>query len=194
MTRTDWSSDWSYTLPISCHCHGGWHSFALTQHVNATLKKTTAALCECALQNVEPFIVKCDKLKKLPSWTPLCQVNDSPALKSFSFSESKAGSDEPSEEYSQGSSWHSQNAKQGQLFINNMLWHNFWFMTTVQQFVSNHAGVSSLAVPASHPQEIQEGWADKGVQALPQYLISSAISTQLPVHTYVQSKGHFTTL
>lgn len=67
-------------------------------------------------------------------------------------------------------------------------------MTTVQQFVSNHAGVSSLAVPASHPQEIQEGWADKGVQALPRYLISSAISTQLPVHTYVQSKGHFTTL
>lgn len=77
---------------------------------------------------------------------------------------------------------------------NKILWHNFWFMTAVQLFASNHAGVSILAPPASHLQEIQEGWTNKGVRALPQYLISSAISTQLPVHTHVQSKGHFTTL
>lgn len=61
-------------------------------------------------------------------------------------------------------------------------------MTAVQLFASNHAGVSILAPPASHPQEIQEGWTNKGVQAHPQYLISSAISTQLPVHTHVHPK------
>lgn len=85
MTHTDWSSDWSYTLPISCQCHGGMTFICFNSTCKCYIEKTTPVLGKRVLQNVEPFIVKCNKLKKLPSWTPLCQVNDSPTLKSFSF-------------------------------------------------------------------------------------------------------------
>lgn len=65
----------------------------------------------------------------------------------------------------------------------------------MQQFVSNHAGsVLWLYLPIIYGNS----WRDelyKGTQTHPPYLISSTISTLLPVHIYmyIESKGCFIT-